>query len=102
VHELSEAEPESFVELHPDMARGLGIGAGDLVRLSTRRGTVDLPARISRDIRMDTVFVPFHWGGAQRANLLTNAAVDAVSRIPEFKACAVQVQRVPHAHPASG
>jgi assimilatory nitrate reductase catalytic subunit len=73
-----------------------------MVRLSTRRGSVDLPARISRDIRLDTVFVPFHWGGAQRANLLTNAAVDPVSRIPEFKACAVQVQRVPHAISTSG
>jgi assimilatory nitrate reductase catalytic subunit len=101
VQELAEAEPESFVEIHPDTARGLGVSAGDLVRLSTRRGSVDLPARISRDIRMDTVFVPFHWGGAQRANLLTNSAVDPVSRIPEYKACAVQVQRVPHAHSPS-
>jgi assimilatory nitrate reductase catalytic subunit len=102
VGELSEAEPGGFVEIHPDTARGLGVRAGDMVRLSTRRGSVDLPARISRDIRLDTVFVPFHWGGAQRANLLTNPAVDPVSRIPEFKACAVQVQRVPHAISTSG
>jgi assimilatory nitrate reductase catalytic subunit len=102
VGELSEAEPGGFVEIHPDTARGLGVRAGDMVRLSTRRGSVDLPARISRDIRLDTVFVPFHWGGGQRANLLTNAAVDPVSRIPEFKACAVQVQRVPHAISTSG
>jgi assimilatory nitrate reductase catalytic subunit len=93
VPELAAAEPGGFVELHADTARGLGIAAGDLVRLTTRRGTIDLPARISREIRMDTLFVPFHWGGRARANLLTNAALDPTSRIPEFKACAVHVKR---------
>ena len=93
VAELDAAEPGGFVELHADTAQGLGIGAGDAVRLTTRRGSIDLPARVSRDIRMDTVFVTFHWAGRARANLLTKAALDPVSRIPEFKACAVHVQR---------
>ncbi len=97
VPELAAAEPHGFVELHADTARGLHIADGDLVRLTTRRGMVDLPARITRDIRMDTVFVPFHWAGRARANLLTNAALDPISRIPEFKACAVHLQRVPSA-----
>ena len=95
VAELAEAEPGAFVELHVDTARGLGIGRGDMVRLTTRRGSIDVPARVTRDIRMDTVFVPFHWAGRVSANLLTNAALDPVSRIPEFKACAVHVQRSP-------
>jgi assimilatory nitrate reductase catalytic subunit len=103
VAELAAAEPHGFVELHADTARTLGIGGGDLVRLTTRRGRIDLPARISRDIRLDTVFVPFHWGGRARANLLTNAALDTTSRIPEFKACAVHVQRLKQEiTPASG
>ena len=94
VPELAKAEPEGFASIHGDMARGLGVHEGDLLRLTTRRGSIVLPARISRDIRLDTVFVPFHWGGRASANLLTKAALDPVSRIPEFKACAVHVARV--------
>jgi assimilatory nitrate reductase catalytic subunit len=94
VPELAEAEPAAFVELHADLARGLGIAPGDRVCLTTRRGSVVLPARITRDIRRDTVFVPFHWGGKAGVNMLTKAALDPQSRIPEFKACAVHVARV--------
>ena len=90
---LNEAEPESYVEIHPEMARNFGIRAGDMVRLMTRRGDAVVKARLARTIRMDTLFVPFHWGGKGCANLLTNAALDPVSRIPEFKACAVRIER---------
>jgi assimilatory nitrate reductase catalytic subunit len=90
---LSEAEPESYVEIHPEMARNFGIRAGDRVRLITRRGDAVVAARLARTIRMDTLFVPFHWGGKGCANLLTHAALDPVSRIPEFKACAVRIER---------
>jgi assimilatory nitrate reductase catalytic subunit len=103
VPELAEAEPASFVAMHPDLARGLGIAEGDPVRLTTRRGELVLPARITRDIRLDTVFVPFHWGGRASVNMLTKAALDPVSRIPEFKACAVHVAKAaaPRPHSAS-
>ncbi len=63
-----------------------------MVRLTTRRGQMTLKARLTPDIRMDTVFVPFHWGGAGAANLLTNTALDPIARIPEFKVCAVRVE----------
>ena len=86
------SEPEA--ELHPDLARRAGIGAGDVVQLRTRRGSARFRARIGADIRPDTVFVPFHWGGALSANALTNAALDPLSKMPEFKACAVAVRRV--------
>jgi assimilatory nitrate reductase catalytic subunit len=91
VASLMQAEPEPFVEIHPEMARGFGIRPGDLVRLTTRRGEAVLKARLNAGIRMDTLFVPFHWGGTGCANLLTNAALDPVSRIPEFKVCAVRI-----------
>jgi len=94
VPELAEAEPEPFAEIHPDLAKTLGVGQGEQIRLTTRRGSIVLAARLSRDIRRDTVFVPFHWGGRVSANLLTNAALDPVARIPEFKACAVHIARV--------
>jgi len=95
VPELEAAEPAAFAEIHPDTARGLGIAQGDHLCLTTRRGSITLPARITHDIRLDTVFVPFHWGGRISANLLTKAALDPVAKIPEFKACAVHVARVP-------
>jgi assimilatory nitrate reductase catalytic subunit len=75
------------------MARTYGIQEGDPVRLTTRRGTALLAAQLSSTIRMDTLFVPFHFNGAGRANLLTNAALDAVSRMPEFKVCAVRIEK---------
>lgn len=100
VAELVAAEPVAFVQLHPDTARGLGIAEGERVRVTTRRGSAELAARLSRDIRLDVLFVPFHWGGLATANLLTNAALDPVSRIPEFKACAARAERIATpAHP---
>ncbi|MEV4836374.1 molybdopterin-dependent oxidoreductase [Nonomuraea sp. NPDC049486] len=88
---LAAAVPEPYVELHPDLAGRLDIGAGDLVRVTSRRGQGQGVARISDAIRSDTVFMPFHWEGANR---LTNPALDPTSRMPEFKVCAVRVERV--------
>jgi assimilatory nitrate reductase catalytic subunit len=93
VAELNAVEPEPFVEIHPETARGLRIAEGDLVILTTRRGRAIVKARLTRDIRFDTLFVPFHWGGAGCANALTNGALDPVSRIPEFKVCAVKIEK---------
>jgi assimilatory nitrate reductase catalytic subunit len=94
---LEEAQPECFVEIHPDTAKRLEIEDKSPVRLTTRRGAVVINARYSRDIRFDTLFVPFHWDAA---NVLTNAALDPVSRIPEFKVCAVRAEPASH-HPST-
>jgi assimilatory nitrate reductase catalytic subunit len=90
---LRTAAPRAFVELHPDLAARLGVANGDEVRVTSRRGTMLAPARLTETIRPDTVFAPFHWGGAGRANSLTNDALDPTSRMPEFKVCAVRVER---------
>jgi assimilatory nitrate reductase catalytic subunit len=63
VRELNEAAPGPFVEMHPAPAARLGIADGDPVRLTTRRGAVVAPARLTPTIRQDTLFVPFHWAG---------------------------------------
>ena len=63
-----------------------------MVRLTTRRGRMTLKVRVSADIRMDTLFVPFHWGGAGAANILTTPALAPIARIPEFKVCAVRAE----------
>ncbi|MEV5207034.1 molybdopterin oxidoreductase family protein [Micromonospora sp. NPDC053740] len=90
---LRRAAPEAFVELHPDLATRLGIDDGDPVRVTSRRGEFSAPARLSAGIRPDTVFAPFHYAGAGRANSVTNDAVDPISGMPEFKICAVRVEK---------
>jgi assimilatory nitrate reductase catalytic subunit len=100
VRALVTAEPEAYAEVHPELAQRVGVGPGDLVRLHNRRGSAVLRARITDNIRADTVFVPFHWGGPQAANALTNPALDPISRMPEFKACAVAVSAVPNDEPS--
>ncbi|WP_345893878.1 molybdopterin oxidoreductase family protein [Nocardioides sp. TF02-7] len=77
-----------FVELHPMLADRIGAHDGDPVVVRTRRGELKAPARVVPTIRPDTVFVPFHWVGANR---LTNDALDPSSRMPEFKVCAAEV-----------
>ncbi|WP_372349926.1 molybdopterin oxidoreductase family protein [Streptomyces sp. KL116D] len=94
VDELNKAAPGPFVELHPRLAARLGVVEGDEVAVVSRRGRAVAPARVVGTIRVDTVFMPFHWGGAGRVNAVTNPALDPVSRMPEFKVCAVRVERV--------
>ncbi|MGH3416441.1 MAG: molybdopterin oxidoreductase family protein, partial [Actinocrinis sp.] len=91
VDALNRAAPEPFVELHPDLARELDVEDGAPVSVISRRGTATAAARISRAIRPDTVFMPFHWPGAGRANSVTNPALDPTSKMPEFKTCAVRL-----------
>ncbi|HKV56424.1 MAG TPA: molybdopterin-dependent oxidoreductase [Candidatus Binataceae bacterium] len=99
VEVLRNAAPEPFVEIHPVAARGLGIAENDTVRLTTRRGSAAMKARLSTAIRMDTLFAPFHWGTG-RVNLLTNPALDPVSKMAEFKVCAVRVEKIESQRPA--
>lgn len=92
VRQLAEAAPGPFVQLHPRLADRIGVADGDPVAVTSRRGRAVAPARVSRDIRPDTVFMPFHWPGEGRANTVTNPALDPTSRMPEFKVCAVRVE----------
>ncbi|MEU6989386.1 molybdopterin oxidoreductase family protein [Streptomyces sp. NPDC046465] len=94
VDELNSAAPGPFVELHPRLAARLGVGEDDPVAVVSRRGRAVAPARVTSAIRADTVFMPFHWPGEGRANTLTHPALDPVSRMPEFKVCAVRLERV--------
>ncbi|QKG18982.1 molybdopterin oxidoreductase family protein [Actinomadura verrucosospora] len=91
VRALADAAPGPFVELHPDLAERLGVEDGQDVKVESRRGAATAAARVTDAIRRDTVFMPFHWAGEGRANLLTGTALDPVSRMPEFKVCAVRI-----------
>ena len=91
---LQDLVAEPFVEVHPATAASLGLSAGERVTLRTRRGEAIFTVEVTDTIREDTVFVPFHWGGGQSANNLTNAALDPTSKMPEFKVCAARIDRI--------
>jgi assimilatory nitrate reductase catalytic subunit len=86
--------PEPLCEIHPNLAGRHGIETGDQVRVTSRRGSMTLPARVVSTIRPDTIFIPYHWAGNRAANQLTNRALDPLSKIPEFKVSAVRLERV--------
>ncbi len=85
---------EPFVEIHPETALKLKINDGERVKVISRRGQGIFPALVVKTIRPDTIFIPYHWGDEKAANLLTNAALDPTSRIPEYKACAARIEKI--------
>ncbi|MDU8927601.1 formate dehydrogenase subunit alpha [Alisedimentitalea sp. MJ-SS2] len=90
---LDAVEPEANCSLHPKTLRRLGVEPGGMIRLSTRRGSVEVMARADRAVAEDMVFLPFAFVEAA-ANILTNPAVDPYGKIPEFKFSAVKVEKV--------
>ncbi|MAY85243.1 MAG: formate dehydrogenase subunit alpha [Pseudooceanicola sp.] len=88
---LDAVEPEANCSLHPKTLRRLGVAPGGMLRLTTRRGSVEVMARADRAVAEDMVFLPFAYVEAA-ANILTNPAVDPYGKIPEFKFSAVRVE----------
>lgn len=82
-----------WVEINTKDAEKLGINGSEKVRVSSRRGEIEIPAKLTDDIKMGEVFIPFHFKECP-ANILTINAVDSVSRIPEYKACAVKIEKI--------
>ena len=96
---LNKLNPGPFVEIHPDDAKALGVFAGALVKVASRRGFAIYPAVVSTRVQPGNCFVPFHWNDLFGENLAVNAAtseaVDIVSLQPEFKFCAVALTKAP-------
>lgn len=90
---LVEQYPEPLVEMHPQLAERLGIADGDWVTVESRRGSCTLKVQVVRTIRPDTVFIAYHWAGPKAANQLTISAQDPISKIPEYKVCAVRIKK---------
>lgn len=90
---LVDQYPEPRLEMHPRLAEQLGIADGEWATAESRRGSCTLRAQVVSTIRPDTVFIPYHWAGAKSANQLTIAAQDPISKIPEYKVCAVRVMK---------
>ncbi|TDV35713.1 sulfite reductase (NADPH) alpha subunit [Paraburkholderia caballeronis] len=95
---LNRLNAAPFVELHPDDARSLGVGAGDGVEIRSRRGRAVLPAIVTDRVRAGACFAPMHWndlfGDDLCINAVTHDATDPVSLQPELKFCAVALTRV--------
>lgn len=89
---LLDMYPEPRLEIHPQLAERHGILDGAWATVESRRGRITLRAHVVRTIRPDTVFVPYHWAGRRSINQLTISAQDPISKIPEFKVCAVRLR----------
>jgi formate dehydrogenase major subunit len=90
---LDELEPEAVASLAPAELRRLGIAAGEQIRVTTRRGTIELKARSDSAVAPGQVFIPFCYAEAA-ANVLTNPQLDPFGKIPEYKFCAARVEPV--------
>jgi assimilatory nitrate reductase catalytic subunit len=88
---LIKAVPDPFVEISEKLAERLDLKRERKVKLQTRRGEIKLDWKTNPEQEEGTLFVPFHWGDKQSINLLTQEALDPVSRMPEFKTCAANL-----------
>nr|HID58643.1 formate dehydrogenase subunit alpha [Desulfobacterales bacterium] len=93
VEGLTRLLGEELVVIHPEDGRMLGVGDGDWVRVISRRGEVKVRAKMSEEFPRRVVAMDFHFGEGP-VNVLTNPAHDPMSRIPEYKVCAVRVEKV--------
>src|SRR5437867_2490105 len=95
VQGLLELAPRLEVAIHPSDARRLGVDTGARIRVASRRGELTGHACVTEAVRPGAVFVPFVKLEESAANFLTNSAFDPSSKIPEYKVCAVRVERIP-------
>lgn len=89
---LNQMSPECFVEISPRDAAQLDIGDGEMVNVFSRRGKIRAKLSVSSKAVDGTVFIPFHFAKAA-ANRLTNSQFDPVAKIPEFKVCAITIEK---------
>ncbi|GAC1415263.1 MAG: molybdopterin oxidoreductase family protein [Candidatus Velthaea sp.] len=94
VARLDAAVSEPVAELHPTLAARYGIVDGACMRVTSRRGFVELRVRFSESIRPEIIFAPFHWGGNLTVNDTIGGALDPHSKMPPFKSCAVKIAPV--------
>lgn len=90
---LNEVYKEALVEISPNDAEELNIEDGEMVEVASRRGKIKAKVKITEKSDNGVVFMSFHFHEAA-ANLLTNAALDPVSKIPEYKVCAVKLKKI--------
>lgn len=90
---LMEREGHSFIEINTEDAARLGIENGEKIKASSRRGTIETTARVGDKVSPGETWMPFHFPDGN-ANVLTNAALDKYARIPEYKVCAIKLEKI--------
>ena len=90
---LDETVREGFVEMSPNDASNFNISDGELVSVSTRRGSIRIKARIAKRSKPNVVFIPFHFYESC-ANRLTVDCLDPVCKIPEYKVCSCKIEKI--------
>ncbi|MEO0232602.1 MAG: formate dehydrogenase subunit alpha [candidate division WOR-3 bacterium] len=89
---LKEEIDEAFVEVNPQDARNMNLKDGDNVKIKSRRGEIKVKVKIKDDIKKGVIFIPFHFAESA-ANILTHTNLDPLAKIPEFKVCAVKIEK---------
>jgi formate dehydrogenase major subunit len=89
---LDSLQPGPFAELHPDELMRQGVAADSMITVHSRRGSIRLPVRANPGVIPGSIFIPFHFREAA-ANLLTVDELDPYGKIPEFKFCAVRIEK---------
>ncbi|OPY74279.1 MAG: Formate dehydrogenase H [Syntrophorhabdus sp. PtaU1.Bin058] len=90
---LDELVPEGFVEINPNDAKNYNIGDGEVISVSSRRGSIRIKARVTERSKPNMVFIPFHFYEAA-ANKLTIDALDPTCKIPEYKVCSCRIEKI--------
>jgi len=90
---LHQEQAEGYVEINPADARTMKIKDGERIKVSSRRGEIQIKAKLSPKVDRGVVFIPFHFAETA-ANMLTNPAFDPAAKIPELKVCAVKVEKL--------
>jgi ferredoxin-nitrate reductase len=98
VNKLNQHYKQAFLEIHPDDAAALKLNEGDITVITSRRGQVQVQAKLTTQIKQGVVFLPMHWGkilnnDLNRANNVTSDRVDPISKEPDFKYCAVNLKK---------
>jgi len=98
VNKLNQHIKQAFLEMHPADAAKLNIADNEVAVIRSKRGEVHVKAKITNSIKQGVVFLPMHWGkilgnDLNRANNVTSDQVDPISKEPDFKFCAVSVQK---------
>jgi formate dehydrogenase alpha subunit len=89
---LNREVGEGYVEINPQDAKKLRISQGERIKIRSRRGEIEIKADLSERVERDTLFIPFHFAESA-ANVLTNPALDPIAKIPEYKVCAVRIEK---------
>jgi len=89
---LNKEVEEGYVEINPQEAKALKISQGERIKIRSRRGEIEIKADLSDRVERDTIFIPFHFAESA-ANVLTNPALDPIAKIPEYKVCAVRIEK---------